>query len=82
MCIRDRTWVPVLDEDTTNPVYGINWGEFKTAILGNWWMKETVLDRVPGQHNVSAVYIDSSFNWICRNRRRNFVISNGTTLPA
>jgi hypothetical protein len=75
------TWVPVLDEDTTNPVYGINWGEFKTAILGNWWMKETVLDRVPGQHNVSAVYIDSSFNWICRNRRRNFVLSNGTTLP-
>lgn len=76
------TWVPALDADTTNPVYGIQWGEFKTAVLGNWWMKETVLDRVPGQHNVSAVYIDSSFNWICRNRRRQFVLSNGTTLPA
>lgn len=76
------TWVPVLDEDTTNPVYGINWGEFKTAIQNKWWMKETVLERVPGQHNVTAVYIDSSFNWLCRNRRRNFVLSNGTTLPA
>lgn len=76
------TWVPKLDEDTTNPVYGLNWGEFKTAVLDDWWMKETVLERVPGQHNVSGVYIDSSFNWLCRNRRRNFVISNGTTLPA
>lgn len=74
-------WVPQLAIDTTNPVYGINWGEVKLAILRNWWMKETVLDRMPGQHNVSAVFMDNSLNTICRNRRRCFVISNGTTLP-
>jgi hypothetical protein len=74
--------VPRLDEDTTNPVYGINHGEFKTVILKSRWMKETVISQMPGQHNVSAVFIDSSWNWICRNRRRNFVISNGTTMPA
>lgn len=76
------TWVPILDQDTTNPVYGLNWGEFKTVVLGDWWMKEFVQEHVPGQHTVSNVHIDSSFNWICRNRRRNFVLSNGTTLPA
>lgn len=75
-------WVPELDQDTTNPLYGLNWGEFKTAIHGNWWMKETVIDKVPGQHTVSSVYVDATFNYLCRNRRRNFVISNGVTLPA
>lgn len=76
------TWVPALDDDTTNPLYGINWGEFKTAILGNEWMKETVIPMTPGQHTVSQVHTDSSFNWLCRNRRRNFVLSNGVTMPA
>jgi len=76
------TWVPQLDDDTTNPVYGINWGEFKTAILGNEWMLETQIPIQPGQHTVAAVHIDASFNYLTRNRRRHFVLSNGTSLPA
>lgn len=79
-------WAPMLDQssspDTTNPVYGVNFGEFKTVVNKNWWMKEIVIDRMPGQHNVSAVFIDSQWNWICRNRRRNFVIATDTTMPA
>lgn len=74
-------WVPQLDADTTDPVYGINFGEFKAAILKPWWMKEAVIPRLPGQHNVTGVFIDSSVNPICFNRRRQFVLATGTTLP-
>lgn len=72
-------FVKELDSDTTNPVYGINWGEFKTIGLRGWWMKETVETRVAGQHTVGATHTDCSFNWMCRNRRRNWVLSEGTT---
>lgn len=76
------TWVPALDADTTNPIYGVNWGVFKTYILRPWWNKMTKIENVPGQHLVSAVYMDSTFNWICKDRRKNFVIATNTGLPA
>lgn len=70
-----------LDKDTTNPVYGINWGEFKTMGLRGEWMYETQIPIQPGQHTVSATHTDCSFNWFCRNRRRNFVLATGTAMP-
>lgn len=75
------TFVKQLDLDTTNPVYGINWGEFKAMGLRGWWMKETVQEVYPGQHTVAATHTDCSFNFFCRNRRRNFVLATDTTLP-
>jgi hypothetical protein len=75
-------WIPKLDEDTTNPCYGINWGEFKVAALRGEWLNETQIPIQPGQHTVSAVHIDLTMNLFTRNRRRHFVVSNGTTLPA
>ena len=74
-------WVPKLDEDTTGPIYGINWGVTQLAVNGQWWNKETVVDRVGGQHNVCSVFMDFGYQFIVRDRRRNFVVSNGTTLP-
>lgn len=70
--------VKELDGDTTNPVYGINWGEFFTMGLKGEWMRETQIPVQPGQHTVSATFTDCSFNWITRNRRRHFVIATGT----
>lgn len=75
-------WIPFLDADTTNPVYGINWGEFKTFVLESEWLRETVIPNYPGQHNWHVQFIDCTYQWVCRNRRRNFVISNGTSYPA
>jgi hypothetical protein len=75
-------WVPELDLDTTNPVYGINWGEFKVMGLRGAWMKETVQEEYPGQHTVTATHTDCTFNYFCRNRRRNFVLATDTTLPS
>jgi hypothetical protein len=76
------SFVKELDLDTTNPIYMLNWGELKTQGLKGWWMKETVEEKYPGQHTVSATLTDCTYNLTCRNRRRQAVISNGTTLPA
>ncbi len=78
----DVMWVPKLEADTTNPIYGIQWGSFKTIILSGWWLKETHIPHYPGQHTVSAHFLDSTYQWVARNRRCHFVISNGTTYPS
>lgn len=71
-----------LDKDTTGPVYGINWGEFKTMGLRGEWMNETQIPIVSGQHTMSTTHTDCTFNWHCRNRRRNFVLATAATLPS
>ncbi len=76
------TFVKELDLDTTNPFYSINWGEFKSMGLRKWWMKETPIPMNPGQHTVSTTFTDCTFNWFCRNRRRNGVLATNTGLPA
>ena len=74
-------WVPRLDEDSTNPFYGINWGTYKTYVLRGFWMKEKVVSSTAESHNVWVVFVDCSYQWVCKDRRRNFVISNGVTYP-
>jgi len=76
------TWIPKLEADTTNPVYGINWGWFKTYILKGWWLKETHVPIYPGQHTISAHFLDCTYQFITKNRRCHFVLATGTTYPA
>lgn len=76
------TWVPKLEADTTNPIYGINWGWFKTYILSGWWLRETNVPIYPGQHTVSAHFLDCTYQWITKNRRCHFVGATGTTYPS
>lgn len=75
-------WVPYLERDTTNPVYGIDWGVFKTFVLKGWWLKETFVPVYPGQHTISAMFNDCTYNFILRNRRNNWVLATGTTYPS
>lgn len=75
------TWVPKLESDTTNSVYGINWGYFKTGILRGWWLRETHIPNYPMQHTMSAHFMDSTYQFISRNRRCHAVLSTGTTEP-
>lgn len=75
-------WVPKLEADTTNPVYGINWGDFKTYVLSGWWGKETNVPVYPGQHTISAHFMDWTYQFIMKNRRGSFVIATGTTYPS
>jgi hypothetical protein len=74
-------WIPLLEADTTNPVYGINWGTFKTFVLQDWWLRETHLPNYPGQHTLAANFIDLAYQFVARNRRDKFVLATGTTTP-
>lgn len=71
-----------LESDTTGAVYGINWGEMQCAALRGLWLKETKVEKMPGQHTVAAAYYDCSFQFFTRNRRRHFVLATGTTTPS
>lgn len=73
------TWIPILDNDADNPMYGINWGEFFVATLPNAWMQETTFDKLPNQPLMAATHINCAYNFATRNRRRHWVISNGTS---
>lgn len=75
-------WIPWLDRDTTNPYYGINWGWYKTYVLRKWWMRETNVPITPGQHTVASHFIDSTLQWVHKNPRTGFVLSNGTSYPS
>lgn len=76
------TDVDELKQDSTQPIYGINWSELGTVGLRGEWMNETTEPRVAGQHTVSATFTDCSFNLLCRNRRKQFVLSTNTTMPS
>lgn len=73
--------VPFLENDTTNPLYGINWGEFKTMYQTGRMNVKTVVDPMPGQHNCVGTYEDTTMQWVTRNRRRHFVLATDTTMP-
>jgi len=75
------TWVPILDTDTTNPMYGINWGWYKTYILRGWWMRETNVPITPGQHTVASHFMDCTYQYVSKNRRSSCVIATGTSYP-
>ena len=74
--------VPQLDEDTTNPVYGLNFGQFKCCGLRGEWLNESKQPQVAGQHTVAANFVDCSLNFFTYNRRRHYVIATGTTMPS
>jgi hypothetical protein len=65
-------YVPKLDAETTNPIYGINWGVLKPVFLSGEWMKEEGPNTVPGQHTTFQVFVDCTLNYMCTDRRRLF----------
>jgi hypothetical protein len=75
-------WVPKLEADTTGPIYGINWGTFKLIVLKDWWLRETNVPVYPGQHTVQAHFLDSTYQFVSKSRRDNFVLATGTTEPS
>ena len=69
-----------LDKDTTNPIYGVNWGEMHTMGLTSEWMRETSVPVNPNQPTIQAVHTDCTYNLLCRNRRKQAVLSTGTSM--
>lgn len=59
-----------------NPIFGIEWSCVRIVFLEGWYMKETGPFPLNGiQHTVYATQIDCTFNLECRNRRKQFVIT-------
>lgn len=57
-----------------NPFYGVDWSVFKPTFLRGEWMKEVIVKRPGKQHRTVVVFIDSSLNIECKNRRKLFVL--------
>lgn len=68
-------WVPKLDADTGNPVYGLDFSTWFFYILRGDNMRESSPILSPNDHNTVRVFTDLTYQVVCVNRRRNFVIA-------
>ena len=69
------TYAPKLDDDSTDPVYMIDWKKMGVGVLEGWENQLSAPYMVPGKHNVRRVDLDASLNMICTDLRRQAVIS-------
>lgn len=68
-------WIPKLDEDTTNPVYGVDHDKFYPVVLRGDFLRESEPMQDPRQHNVYHVFVDLTYNYLCVDRRSQWVIA-------
>ena len=67
-------WVPYLEaNDTSDPVYGINWKQFRPYVKSGCYMRRTGPFRKDGQHTVRNVFLDTWMNYCSYNRRNLWV---------
>lgn len=69
--------IPVLDADTTNPVYFIDHGTFYPVCMKGDYFRETKTNA-PEQHDIVRYFMDLRYNYVCVDRRRNGVIATNT----
>lgn len=74
-------WVPQLDkmQEQNNPmikhpVVGVNWAVLYPVFLRDWNMKETGPITNGQAHNVAEVFVDMTWNLLCTDRRRLWLI--------
>ena len=68
------TWVPKLDSVTTDPIYGIQWGDFKILVDKDWFLKEDGPVRSPTQSDVRVMHKQLTWNLKCTNPRRQWIV--------
>ena len=66
-------WARALDADTQNPFYGIDHAVWYPVCLKGDYLRETDPSIVPFNHNAFQTFVDLSYNYLCVDRRRNFV---------
>lgn len=71
-------WAPFLDTQASNasknPVYGLDWKTWKIYFMEGNYMKETEVRPYPFIHRAYAQYTDCVYDFVCKNRRRNFLV--------
>ena len=66
--------VPYLTEnDSTDPLYGINWNDFRPFVKKGCDRRRTKPTPAPKQHTVRNVFVDTWMGYMCINRRTQFV---------
>lgn len=68
-------YVPKLNDDTTDPIYGIDHKAFRVKVLTGDYLREDGPMRSPRQRNVWEIWLSLSLQTICIDRRRNMVLS-------
>ena len=67
-------WVPFLEaNDTSDPVYGVNWKAFRPYCKTGATMRRNPPKQAARQHTVREVHVDNWMNYVCVNRRLTFV---------
>ncbi len=69
------TYAPKLDDDSTNPVYMLDWKYLAVGVMAGWENNLSDPYMVPNKHLVRRVDLDASLNMICTDLRRQAVIS-------
>jgi len=69
------TYVPKLDDDSTDPVYMIDWNWMAVGVVDGWEQNLSKPMVVPSKHTVRRVDLDASLNMVCTNLRRQAVFS-------
>lgn len=68
------SWVPYLENnDTSDPVYGINWSYWRPYVKKGCNMRKNPPKPAAHQHTVRECHIDTWMQFICVNRRAMFV---------
>ena len=71
------SYAPVLDADTSNPIYGVNHAKFFPIVQEGDWLRESEPMSDTESNNVSVVFVDSSYQYFCTNvRDAGFVLHN------
>jgi hypothetical protein len=69
------TYVPKLDDDTTNPVYCLDWRWLAVGILSGWENNLSAPYMVPNKSKVRRVDLDATLELVCTNLRKQMLFS-------
>lgn len=73
--VRQMDDTSVFSPGCTDPIYFIDHSTFTPVVLKGDFLRESDVEKVPGQHNVFRVFIDLTYNYLCFDRRRNGIIA-------
>lgn len=68
-------WVPDLDSDSQDPMYGICWDTLVPVFLKGEYMKESKPRALDSQPTVVVVDKDLTYNFVCYDRRSQFIVN-------
>ena len=69
------TYAPKLDDDTSDPIYMIDWKWLAVGVLSGWEQNLSAPYPLPDRHNVHRVDLDASLELVCTNLRKQAVFA-------